>query len=344
MKETAVYALTRQGAELAKTLVDQVKGALFLPGTLAEDYRGKPFERLKDLVAEQFSAYQRHIFIAAAGIVVRVIAPHIKHKDSDPAVIVLDQRGRHVISLLSGHLGGANELAREVARLTGGKAVITTATDTSGLPSVDLLAKERQLAIGNLDAVKKVNASILHGDPVQLFDPEERMKAADTDFRGVRIERINRETQWDPEKASVWITWRDMPDHRNRLVLHPGCLIGGIGCNRGTDATEILGLIKDTFRGNRLSLQSLHCLTSIKAKQDEPGLLAAADGLRVPVFFYSPSELEGIEVPHPSGIVKRHMGVWSVCEATALIKSKKGRLIVPKIKNKNVTLAVALES
>jgi len=150
MKKIAIYALTPQGAVLGRRMADQLDADLFLPSRIADPHGAIPFDRLLDVVAKSFFLYPRHVFIAAAGIVVRAIASHLKSKDRDPAVIVLDQEGEYVISLVSGHLGGANELARNVARLTGGRAVITTATDTVGVPSMDLLAKEKDLTIANL--------------------------------------------------------------------------------------------------------------------------------------------------------------------------------------------------
>ena len=117
-----------------------------------------------------------------------------------------------------------------------------------------------------------------------------------------------------------------------------------MGCNRGTDAREILNLIKKTFQDQGLSLQSLEYLTTIEAKRDEQGLLDAAKELNVPLLFFGKSDLASIKAPHPSSVVEKHMGVSSVCEATALLKTGGGRLLVPKTKSRNATLAVALES
>jgi len=284
--------------------------------------------------------------LAASGIVVRAIAPHLKTKDQDPAVVVLDQEGRYVISLLSGHLGGGNELAKNVARLTGGQAVITTATDTAGVPSIDLLTKKRNLVIANLPAVKSVNMAILRGDPFQVLDPEDRLDLKEQENTGLAIEHIENEDQWISSYAGVWVTWKSKkPDPGlSQLVLHPKCLVAGVGCNRGTESHEILDLITRTFKENTLALKSLKCLTTIEAKRDEGGLKDATRELGVPLIFVDFSEIHSIDVPHPSNVVKKHMGVSSVCEATALLKSGRGRLLVPKTKSRNATLAVALES
>lgn len=343
--KTAIYALTPQGARLGKDLSDRTGGDIFLPVRLCDLFKAVCFDRLQDAVAENFLKYPRHVFIAATGIVVRVIAPHLRSKRDDPAIVALDQKGRHVISLLSGHLGGANALAREVARLTGGEAVITTATDTEGVPSMDMLAKERGLFIADMDAVKGVNMAILEGKAVQVFDPEDRLGLENADMPGLIVNRIEKKEEWDFSEPGVWVAWKlKTPDSaENQLILHPVCLVAGVGCNRGTASKEILELISTTFNDNALSLKSLKCMATIEAKRDEKGLIDAANELKVPLLFAHPSEIESINVPNPSSMVKKHMGVSSVCEATAILKSGNGKLLVPKTKSLNVTLAVALE-
>jgi len=346
MKKNAIYALTPKGAPLGRRLADQLGGDLFLPARLAASYNGKPFDSLVDFVAEHFSSYPCHIFVAASGIVVRVIAPLLKSKDKDPAVLVLDQEGRYVISLLSGHLGGANERAQQVAESIGGQAVITTATDSSGLPSFDLLAKKRDMTIANLPGVKHVNMALLNGDTIQVFDPEDRLGLLETGAVEFSIRWIETESQWIGGDPGVWVTWKGGPPPHDakRLILHPRCLVAGIGCNHGTNENEILELIQMTFKEHDLALGSLKSVSTIEAKRDEEGLIEAAKALEVPLHFFAPEEIQSIEVPHPSGIVEKHMGVSSVCEATALLKAEGGPLLVPKTKSRNVTLAVALES
>jgi len=347
MKKTAIYALTPQGAVLGRQMAEPLDADLFLPASIADAYDGSiAFDRLLAVVAKGFFLYPRQIFVTAAGIAVRAIAPHLKRKDRDPAVIVLDQKGEYVVSLLSGHLGGANELARQVARLTGGQAVITTATDTAGVPAIDLLAKERNLSIANLKAVKFINMALLEGKPIQVFDPEDRLGLKHPERAMFAMAWIGDQDQWITGHPGVWVTWKShkADTEINRLILHPKCLVAGVGCNRGTTAREILHLIKNTFQDQGLSLGSLQCLTTIEAKRDEQGLLDAAEELDVVLMFFGKSDLESVKTPHPSSVVKKYMGVSSVCEATALLKSGKGKLLVPKTKSQNATLAVALEN
>ena len=295
-------------------------------------------------MAETFSRYRRHVFVAAAGIVVRAIAPHLLSKDRDPAVVVLDTEGRFAVSLLSGHLGGANDLAQEAARITGGVPVITTATDTAGVESWDLLAARRGMAIADLGAVKTLNMAALTRETVTVCDPEDRLGLRSRENLNASLAFAESADDLPGDRPSVQVTWRESPPaFETRLVLHPRCLAAGVGCNRGTSGAEILDLIRSVFHRHGLAMASLAGLASIEAKRDEPGIREAADALGVAVEFY-PAEILGcVKVPNPSATVRRHMGVESVCEAAALTRAGGKHLLVPKARSRNATLAVALE-
>ncbi|MFO7785847.1 MAG: precorrin-4 C(11)-methyltransferase [Thermodesulfobacteriota bacterium] len=342
---TAVYGLTPQGARTAATLARALKGDLFLPEALALRHRALPFRALLETVAQTFDRYESHVFVAAAGIVVRAVAPLIRSKDLDPAVVVLDSEGRFAVSLLSGHMGGANRLALEVARLTGGEPVITTATDTAGLTGWDLLAADRDMAIANPEAVKTFNMALLSKEPVSVLDPENRLGLKSAPETGATEAARAAGTSVSEARLSVIVTWESIPEaaFTDSLVLHPRCLVAGVGCNLGTSSREILDLIESTFLRHGLSPASLSSLATIEAKQNEPGILEAAESLGVVATFYPADALRYVPVPNPSGTVKRHMGVESVCEAAALKRAGGGRLLVPKTLSRNATLAIALE-
>ena len=343
MKTTAIYALTPQGARLGKVLAERFDGDIFLPRGLAQEHGAQSFDRLLDQVVETFPLYRQHVFIAAAGIVVRAIAAHLRSKRVDPAVVVIDQRGKHVISLLSGHLGGANRLAGEVAAITGGVPVITTATDTEGVVSIDLLTEERGLLLSNPEAVKGVNMALLRGEAVQVYDPGDWLGLTEHPQRRL-FRLLNEEKECDPEKPAVWVTWETGKQAADRLVLHPPVLVAGVGCNRGTEAREILDLITRTFSQHSLAVSSIRCVATIDEKKGEAGLLQASRALDVDLVSFSSADLRNVEVPNPSEVVMKHMGVESICEAAALLKSGARRLLVQKTKSGNATLAVALQS
>ena len=154
---TAYFYLTGEGEQLARKLAASHPGDLY----------GK--ENFKENLKAGFARYDYLVCIMATGIVVRILAPLIVHKTSDPGVVVLDQKGRHAISLLSGHLGGANDLAREMAFLTGGEAIITTATDVAGELSFDTFAKKHHMAIENIGQLKHISGTLLEGKPIRVI-------------------------------------------------------------------------------------------------------------------------------------------------------------------------------
>jgi len=335
----AVFALTPQGARLARALAGEFQADLFLPRKLAGPGE-LSFDSLPVQVAEVFHAYAGHLFVAASGIVVRAVAPLLRGKSEDPAVVVLDQAGRHAVSLLSGHLGGANDLARRAAAVTGGEAVITTATDTAGLPSLDLLARDSGLAIENLDAVKTVNAGLLDGRTVQVFDPDARLVVPQT--HGGHFQWVGAPHLLEAERPCVAVTWRSAALPKGCLVLRPRVVVAGTGCRKGTPASEIIDALQTACAKRGVSVKSLAALASIEAKRHEPGLIQAASELGVELIFFPASRLGEVSVPNPSLNALKHMGVESVCEAAALLATGADTLLLPKIKTKTVTVALAL--
>lgn len=343
-KTLLVAALTPDGARLAARLTPLREPAeLWLPAALAPDYPGAhPFDRVSRVFREAGERGGDLICIMAAGIVVRQIAPYLQHKARDPAVVVLDEAGRFAISLLSGHLGGANELARRAAALVGATPVITTATDVHGLPALDSLAARLDLGIDRLEAVRPVHMALLTGKPVRLLDPEGVVTEALEDWQDelITVAGDLEEALAQPGPAVyVGVAARDFP--ADWLVLRPRLLVVGVGCNKGTAAAEIRTLISDALAQAGLSAKAIRALASIAAKRREPGLRAAARELGVETIWFTAEELKGVSVPHPSEVVARHMGVASVCEAAALRAAGNGTLLVPKRKSTNATVAVA---
>ena len=331
----AIYALTTRGLTVGKRLAAKLPGTLYAAKAL-EPEDAMPFESLKHLISATFNTFDGHVFVAAAGIVVRCIAPHLQSKETDPAVVCLDQNGRYAVSLLSGHLGGANELADRCARIMGGQPVITTATDSAGVLAIDVLADAKGLAIGNIEQVKTVNMALLEGRTVQLHDPEDWLGLAwDAAFEGVAGVQ-----DWDATRPGVWVSWHsDAP--AGCLHLHPRVLHLGIGCRLNITSYEILDHVHTVFRKHDLAMESIASVGSVEAKRHEAGLLEAAEEFGVEPVFYSTAQLAAIDAPTPSDRVQEHMGVPSVAEASAMLASHGGKLLVTKEKTSTVTLAVA---
>lgn len=334
----AVYALTAQGARLAASLADELHATLHLPARLAARHtKALCFDSLPSLLRERFHHCPAHIFIAASGIVVRLIAPLLHSKDRDPAVLVLDPGGRHVISLLSGHLGGANALARRVAALTQGQAVITTATDNAGAPCIELLALESGFALENLPASRHVNAALAEHRPVMLHDPEGWLQL-DSSARGFFSFVDSLET------AQVLVTHLEQPEAEGKVILRPPILCVGIGCRKGASRTSLLAAIEHVFKERGLALASIQALASVEAKSSEPGLLETAATMQRHIHFFPASALNTVPTPNPSAKVASAVGTSSVCEAAALLMAGSGELLIEKTIHSGVTIAVSKRS
>lgn len=335
--------MTPAGAALGRRIATGLDAVLHMnrraAGADAEE-GAVVFDTLGETLAREYRNYSGHVLICAAGIAVRLLAPLLTDKTNDPAVVVCDQAGRHAVSLVSGHLGGANTLARKVAVITGGEAVITTATDTAGLPAVDELAAESGLTIATMADARTVSASLLAGARLQLFDPDNRL-GLDSEHESL-FERID-----DPEHLSapsVAVDWRLRATYAAEGVLHliPRAVCVGIGCRRGI-AADIVDEALDRFlRGNAIAPAALCGLASIDAKAGEAGILETARKRGLLFTIYTARELGEVEVPNPSARVASHMGVESVCEAAAILFAEKGELVVPKTVWNGVTLAAAV--
>lgn len=331
----AVYALTRQGLDLARRIAAMAPADLFAPRRLAgEGVCG--FERIADQVHANFHLHHAHVFVAATGIVVRAIAPLLQSKATDPAVVVCDQNGEHVVSLLGGHLGGANDLSRRIADHLGGRPVITTATDAARKPAIDSLAHHRNCAIADSSRIVHVNAILAEGGRVTVHDPDSLLNLGGEMEES--FELVN-----DPG-AQVVVSFKN--EAADGLVLHPRRLCVGIGCRRGAARDEILEALTQVMTMHDLAPASLAKLASAQLKADEEGLLHAGLELGLPLEFFSASVLDTTQVPNPSERVREKIGVGSVCEAAsvqaALTMSSETRLIVPKTAIGNVTVAVCL--
>jgi cobalt-precorrin 5A hydrolase len=349
-KAYAIWALTPQGACLGQRMHQALLQAdLFVSRAAEHHYQeARPFSRLKPILTEEFRHYRGHIFIMSTGIVVRLLAPLIADKLNDPAVLVVDESGQHVISLLAGHIGGANQLAQLVAGLIGGVPVITTATDVNELPAIDVLATKAQLTIENPQTIKTVHMAVLKSRPVQLYDPSGILTASmhpgdwQTFCQNMSLQILEDSAQLSETNAGIFIGDQIAALPPQVLVLRPPTLTAGIGCNRNTDVGEIDTLLQAVLETHRLSPHSLAHLASIDLKKDETGLLALSQMRGIPLLFYNKNQLKEIEHQcTPSSIVEKHVGVKSVCEAAAILAAQNGKLIVPKHSTRNVTVAIA---
>nr|WP_145489178.1 MULTISPECIES: precorrin-3B C(17)-methyltransferase [Streptomyces] len=264
-----------------------------------------------EAVRSAFAECEQLVCFLATGATVRLLAPLLAGKAADPGVVCVDEGGRFAVSLLGGHGGGANELAREVGDLLGAEPVVTTATDAVGLAGLDTLGLPCE------GAVAAVSRALLDGEPVAL--------AA--------------ESAWplpplpvSPQGSyTIRLTDRDVEPGEREVLLRPPSLVVGVGASRGAPVAEVLGLIEGALREAGLSPRSVAELATVDAKSQEPGILGAAERLGVPVVTYSAEELAAVEVPNPSAAPLAAVGTPSVAEAAALLGG--GELLVPKRKS-----------
>ncbi|WP_405642576.1 precorrin-3B C(17)-methyltransferase [Streptomyces sp. NBC_00019] len=264
-----------------------------------------------DAVRAAFAECEQLVCFLATGAVVRLVAPLLGDKTSDPGVVCVDEGGRFAVSLVGGHGGGANELAREVGELLGAEPVVTTATDAVGLPGLDTLGFPVE---GDVAAVSR---ALLDGEPVAL-------KAELT--WPLPALKVTGEGDY-----SVRLTDRLVEATEREVVLRPPSLVVGVGASKGAPVDEVLGLVEGVLRGAGLSAASVAELATVDAKSEEPGIVRAAQRLGVPLVTYSAEELASVEVPNPSDAPLAAVGTPSVAEAAALVRG--GELLVPKRKS-----------
>lgn len=354
----AVFALTPQAKAVRAALLNRAR---YSPDD------GYWFAAEWPEVERVFECCDGMIFIMAAGIVVRKLAPLIRHKTADPAVVVIDQNGRYAISLLSGHIGGANQLAHTAAdRLNAGgyacDPVITTGTDAADVTAFDVFAAQNDLIIENIADLKYISSAMIAGDLVQVavdgrlsdcFSPPAVLRAFSNPapvgdaFDGRVAVRVE---DWAPGVPGVLVTaWRadalfepSEAPQAPRLWLRPKQLYVGVGCRRGTDPVHLDAFFNAVFDALRLTPAAVAGVATIDIKADEPAIRQLADRLNCPLCVFSPAELlpceDGLTV---SDFVRQTVGVGAVSAPAAIRASDGGRLLLEKACRAGMTLSVA---
>ncbi|AEJ39563.1 cobalamin (vitamin B12) biosynthesis CbiG protein [Sulfobacillus acidophilus TPY] len=350
-------AITKHGVDIARQIqIGYPLVDVYYPAKLARGdeealgiqvYQGSVVQQIPRL----FPAYQGLIGIVSLGAMVRLIAPWIKDKRTDPAVVVIDDRARHVISVLSGHLGGANQLARDIARVLHATPVITTASDVGETVAVDLLGREFGWVIENENLITAVSAAVVNEERILVIQeagerdwwPEDKPLPATIQV----VDSCDAATDM-PFDAALVITPRILTAEEtarflDRGVLYrPKVIVVGIGCNRGTSAEEIDRAIHHVLAEAHLSPLSVRNLATIDLKADEPGIRQVAARYGWPVVTYSAEELNRGPILHPSETVFRYVGAYGVSEPAARLSSGASEWVVEKVKHGNVTVSVCL--
>jgi cobalt-precorrin 5A hydrolase len=346
----ALVALTDRGLATARRVSEG------LPNTVERDFYlhdkalspcenqdRRIFQRLSDIVPSLWQEYSVLIFVMATGIVVRQIASLLEGKDRDPAVLVLDEEGKFIIPLLSGHLGGANAWANYLAPQIGALAVITTATDGRGLVAPDEYARRYRWKVEPLDHLPAVNRLLLEQGFLNVWTSYS-LKPESTWLNDEHYHFLSENAR---EKANVILDVFPNTHHKEDCIyLVPPVLSVGVGCRRGISTEAVLAGITSAVKQIGASLQAIAGIYSIDLKSDELGLIEAAKHLRVPFRTFGAEELQAVieqEQLSRSKFVSETIGVDGVCEAASLLGTQMGRLILPKIKGQGVTVAISVE-
>lgn len=337
-----VFSFTRNGAKISLKLQKYLDSCGFETGIYTTRRYKEVNPALKEIspslqvmCKEAFSCCRLMIFIGATGIAIRSIAPYIRSKTRDPAVISIDEQGKFVIPLLSGHIGGANSLATGIAAFLGAVPVITTATDVNDLFAVDEWAARHKMSIFNMDAAKTFASYLVDCKKVGV---KSEFPVKGTLPRGLVL------AEEGPVGMAISLRKTVQP-FVETVVLRPRILHLGIGCRRGTSKDKIEEIVIQELARLKVTLSVVKGIASIDVKKDEQGLLTFADECALPIRFYSAEELNAVKGEFtPSDFVAKTVGVDNVCERAAVLDSNGGRLLLRKTGRNGVTLAVAVEN
>ncbi|RAL26294.1 cobalt-precorrin 5A hydrolase [Thermoflavimicrobium daqui] len=356
-KQIAVVAITKHGVQMARKLVEILPDSdlYYMEKFATGDEENRGFYlfpgSVSKLLPDLFARYRGLVLIISLGAVVRMIAPILKDKKTDPAVVVVDDRGEHVISVLSGHLGGANELTRRVARILQARPVVTTASDVQQTIPVDLFGSQFGWEIESFAKATPVSAAVVNEERVLVIQEsgETNWWTYDKPIPDhIRTVRSMEEASNHPFDATLVVTHRLLtPDEEERFLANgvlyrPKVLVLGIGCNRGTTLQEIEQVVQETLLESQLSIKSVRNIATIDLKKDEQGLLALCKKYGWHLESYTPSELNKVPLEHPSETVYKYTGAYGVSEPAALLSAGASKWILPKKKSGNVTISIAM--
>lgn len=345
MEKVSVLAITKNGIKIGHSLKEIFPNwEIYAPEKFSnEEMKIKWYsEPTSKKIVELFQKNNALICIFSLGAVIRLISPYLKDKKTDPAIIVIDDKSNFVISVLSGHIGGANQLTNEIAEKLKAISVITTAADVNNTISVDLIGKEFDWKIDDDSSVTKISADMVNEESIGVFQETGEKKWFKEKPKNVSLYNSLEELIKSNSKSYLIITDKIIDDLKKESVIYrPPSLIIGIGLHWDTTKETIKEGIEDCMKKFNLSPKSIAKLVSIKKPQDVQGLIDLGIEMNIPVEYVNREDLDEISAPNPSETVKKFEGTASVSEAAA-IKISKGKLIVEKQKfPPNLTIAIA---
>ena len=345
MEKTSILVITKNGVKIGENLKKIFPDwDVYAPSKLMNESAGITWysEPTTEKIVDLFKNNNALICVFSLGAVIRLISPYLKDKKTDPAVIVIDDKTNFVISVLSGHIGGANELTEEIAEKIGALPVITTAADVNKTIAVDLVGREYDWKIDDDSTVTKISAYMVNEEPIGVFQEAGKKNWYKKLPKNVVIYNNIEELKKSNSKSYLIITDKIINNLKKESVIYrPPSLVVGIGLHWDTTKEIIKEGIEDCMKKFNLSPKSIAKLVSIKKPQDVQGLIELGIEMNLPVEYVNREDLAEITAPNPSETVKKYEGTASVSEAAA-IKISKGELIVEKQKfPPNLTIAIA---
>ena len=291
---------------------------------------------IKEFLESSWSKYDGFIFISATGIAVRMCQPYIKSKDIDPAIVVIDDEGKFSISLLSGHLGGANGIAKSIGDYLEATTVITTASDNRGIESIDMFAKENDYYIEDLSTVTRIASMMVNNKRVGIYTEDEKL----INYPNlIKVDDLNNIEQL-VEGIIVVSSMKDIgPIDIPYTILRPRNINIGIGCRKGKEVEIVIEAIGLALKNSNLSNKSIESMGTVEIKKDEAGIIKAAEHYNCPLKIFTIEEIQPIEdMFQKSQFVKDTIGVYSVSEPCAYLLG--GKPILRKFIHKGVTISI----
>ena len=331
----AILSVSDKGRELGNALEEKLKDD---PTVIKVNHYHK---NVKDNIFKAFDRHDAVIGIMATGILIRSMQPFIQSKIRDPAVISIDDNGNFTISLLSGHLGGANSLTIKISNLINSTPVITTSTDTNGKLGIDVLSKDIHYEILNTENIVHINKAILNGEKITFtVNPSMNVEFLDDYLKNNTLEMVISTEYSD----SIPINQIRVSHEGHDLYLEKRKIVIGIGCRKGKSENEIMTSISTVLNELDLDISLVDCIASAEIKKDEKGLLDLAATLQIPIEFVDVEKLKLFTSPDisKSEFVRSKFGIDNVCESSALIVAGfDSKLIYRKKAFNGVTIAVA---
>lgn len=346
MKHRPIYciAISHAGMAIAGNVAAGLRKSRFevtlaAPSALLARHQSHAFaayDRIGPFVAAIWQKAGAIVFVGAAGIAVRAAAPCIVHKSVDPAVAVVDAHGKYVISLLSGHWGGGNDLARHIAAILGAQAVITTASDTCGVLALDLHLQKAGLTICDWRILPALQARLLEGGALSYFDPLRALPPASGLVRKAGA-----------AGADFAIHWKRLPERSDCMRVAAPVICAGMGMRKNVDGALLRAAFRNVLSQYNIEQAAVATLATVDAKMSEPALVELAAELNLSVLAWPAENLARLTTPNPSRACGRRFNVrpFSVCEAAALMAAGgSGILLAPKIRFASaITIAIAIK-